>query len=473
MSKIPVKDVTPKNETQSLYAKREKIYMREIKGVFQRLRKWLLWLLMIAYYGVAWLSWDGRQAVLFDLPARQFHIFSITFWPQDFMLLAWILIICAFGLFTVTNLAGRIWCGYACPQTSWAFLFMWIEEKVEGSRNARIKLDQQPNSLEKIRKKGLKHLLWILLGLWTSFTFVGYFMPIRDLLPQILDFSLNGWASFWILFMGGMTYMNAGWLREQVCIYMCPYARFQSVMYDKDTYAVAYDFNRGEPRGVRSKKQTEEESQALGDCVDCSLCVQVCPVGIDIRDGLQYQCIGCALCIDACDSVMEKIDLPKGLIRYATEEELEGGKTHLVRPRLIGYLTVMLIMVLAFSYVLLSRMPFKLEVERGRGALYQLTVNDTVTNGYTLKLINMSQAPHAYTLSVESVDGSLSQLKMDAPTSYQLNVNELREVPVTLEINPEQEPALKSRNEIIFVVRDKETGEIVKQAKNAFMAPLN
>lgn len=473
MSNIPVKDVTPKNETQSLYAKREKIYMREIKGVFQRLRKWLLWALMAAYYGVAWLSWEGRQAVLFDLPARQFHIFGITFWPQDFMLLAWILIICAFGLFTVTNLAGRIWCGYACPQTSWTFLYMWIEEKIEGTRNARIKLDQQPLNLEKIRKKGLKHLLWILLGLWTAFTFVGYFMPIRDIIPQIFDLSLNGWASFWIVFMGGMTYMNAGWLREQVCIYMCPYARFQSVMYDKDTYAVAYDFNRGEPRGPRSKKQSEEELKAQGDCVDCSLCVQVCPVGIDIRDGLQYQCIGCALCIDACDSVMEKIDLPKGLIRYATEEELEGGKTHLIRPRLIGYLTVMLIMVLAFSYVLLSRTPFKLEVERGRGALYQLTVNDTVTNGYTLKLINMSQAPKAYTLSVESADGSLSQLKMDAPTSYQLNVNELREVPVTLEINPEQEPALKSRNEIRFVVRDQETGEIVKQAKNAFMAPLN
>lgn len=469
MSKIPVKDVTPEPETQSLYAKRKKIYVREISGFFQTLRKYALWLLFALYFGVVWLTWDGRQAVLFDLPARQFHVFGITFWPQDFMLLAWALIILAYLLFTVTNMAGRLWCGYACPQTSWTLMFMWVEEKIEGTRNARIKLDKQSNNFEKIRKKGLKHSIWILMGLWTSITFVGYFMPIRDVFPQMLSFTLNGWAVFWIIFMGGMTYMNAGWLREQVCIYMCPYARFQSVMYDKDTYAVSYDYNRGEPRGPRSKKQSAEELADQGDCVDCSLCVQVCPAGIDIRDGMQYECIACGLCIDACDSVMDKVGLERGLIRYATEHELEGGQTKLLRPRLVGYATVLVIMLVAFSYVLLSRTPFKIEVERERGALYQLTVNDTITNGYTLKLINMTQAPHAYRLSVEGLEG----IRMDAASEYQLEVNELREVLLTLELDPEEVKLSQSRNEINFIITDLDSGEEVARAKNAFIAPIN
>ena len=258
-------------------------------------------------------------------------------------------------------------------------------------------------------------------------------------------------------------------MREQVCIYMCPYARFQSVMYDKNTLAVSYDYNRGEPRGFRNKKQTEEQQAALGDCVDCSLCVQVCPVGIDIRDGLQYQCIACGLCVDACDSVMDKVGFERGLIRYATETELEGGKTRFLRPRLVGYAIMLSTMIIAFSYVLLSRTPFKLEIERGRGALYQQTVNDTITNGYTLKLINMSQEPHAYTLSVEGLEG----LTMDAPTHYELNVNELREVLLTLELDPAEFKLHNSRNEIYFIVRDAETDKEITRAKNAFIAPLN
>ena len=469
MTKIPVKDVTPKNETQSLYQKREKIYVRDISGHFQKIRSTLLWALFAAFFGVAWLTWDDRQAVLFDLPSRQFHIFGITFWPQDFMLLAWALIIAAYGLFTVTNMIGRVWCGYACPQTAWTMVFMWIEEKIEGPRNARIKLDKEPMSFTKFRKKALKHALWVLFAFWTGLTFVGYFTPIRDIFPDMLHFEMNAWGVFWMGFFAFMTYLMAGWMREQVCFYMCPYARFQSVMYDKDTYAVSYDFNRGEPRGFRSKKQSEEEQAALGDCVDCSLCVQVCPVGIDIRDGLQYQCIACGLCVDACDSVMDKIDKPRGLIRYATEHELAGGKTHLVRPRLIGYAVMLSVMIVAFSYVLLSRTPFKIEVERGRGALYQMTVNDTITNGYTLKLINMSQSPKAYTLGVEGLDGAT----MDAPTHYTLNVNELREVLLTLEIDPAKVKLHNSRNEIRFVVRDADTGEVIAQAKNAFIAPMN
>ncbi|WP_430462132.1 cytochrome c oxidase accessory protein CcoG [Thalassolituus sp. LLYu03] len=466
MSEIPVKDVTPK--TQSMYEKRKKIYVREIEGFFQKTRTYSLWALMLAYFGTAWFNWEGRQAVLFDLPARQFHVFGITFWPQDFMLLSWLLIISAFGLFTVTNMAGRIWCGYTCPQSVWSFIFMWIEERAEGTRNARMKLDKEPMSAEKLRKKSLKHLGWIIVAFWTGVTFVGYFTPIRDLVPDFFQGLANHWAYIWIGIFTVLTYLNAGWMREQVCIYMCPYARFQSVMYDRDTLAVSYDYNRGEPRGKRSKKEEHAEDQnKLGDCVDCSLCVQVCPTGIDIRDGLQYQCIGCALCIDACDSIMEKLGKPKGLVRYTTENELEGQKTHFFRPRLIGYALVMTVMLGAFAYALLTRTGFRLDIERDRGALYQVTVNDTVTNSYTLKLMNMSQAPHEYLLSVEGLDG----LNMDADRKQFLNVNELKEVLVTLEMDPAEVKVSSSKIDIDFVVKDAETGEEIVREQTRFIAP--
>ncbi|WP_276784513.1 cytochrome c oxidase accessory protein CcoG [Thalassolituus oleivorans] len=468
MSQIPVKNVTPEPELQSMYKKREKIYVRAISGVFQKIRSWSLWALMLGYFGTAWLSWGDRQAILFDLPERKFHILGMTFWPQDFVLLSSILIICAFGLFTITNLAGRIWCGYTCPQSAWSFIFMWIEERTEGSRNARMKLDKEPMSATKFRKKALKHIGWIVVAVWTGVTFVGYFTPIRELVPDFFTLNINGWALFWILFFGIATYINAGWMREQVCIYMCPYARFQSVMYDNDTLAVSYDYNRGEPRGKRSKKVENQEEQAkLGDCVDCSLCVQVCPVGIDIRDGLQYQCIGCALCIDACDSIMEKLDKPKGLIRYTTENNLEGNKTHIMRPRLFGYAAVLLTMMGALTYTIATRTPFQLDIERDRGQLYQLTANDTVRNSYTLKMINMAQEPHIYVLKMEG----LEHYKMDGLTEYTLRVNELKEVIVDLEIDPEKAKLPSSKTDIEFVVYDKDTGEEIAREESRFIAP--
>lgn len=466
MSNIPVKDVTPKK--QSMYEKRKKIYVREIQGLFQKIRTYSLWALMLAYFGVAWFDWEGRQIVLFDLPARQFHIFGMTFWPQDFPLLAGILIICAYGLFTITNLAGRIWCGYTCPQSAWSFLFMWIEERAEGTRNQRIKLDKQPMSVSKFRKKATKHIFWLIVAFWTGVTFVGYFSPIRELVPSIVTAALNGWEFFWIAFFTAATYINAGWMREQVCIYMCPYARFQSVMYDSDTLAVSYDTSRGEPRGKRSKKEKDAEQQAqLGDCVDCSLCVQVCPTGIDIRDGLQYECIGCALCIDACDSIMEKLDKPKGLIRYTTENELAGQKTHFFRPRLLGYAAMLLLMIGGLAYSILTRTPFELDIERGRGALYQLTVNDTVKNSYYLKLINMSQQEQTFELSVEGLPGA----QMNAETEYQLAVNHLKEVSLNLELDPAEYALESSKTVIEFVVTNKATGEEVAREESRFIAP--
>ncbi|WP_370293609.1 cytochrome c oxidase accessory protein CcoG [Thalassolituus sp.] len=473
MSEIPVKDVTPKpeksSETVNMYQKREKIYVREVEGLFQKIRTWSLWALMLGYFGTAWLDWGDRQAVLFDLPARQFHIFNVTFWPQDFMLLSWALIICAFGLFTITNFAGRIWCGYTCPQSAWSFIFMWIEERAEGSRNARIKLDKEPLSATKVRKKTIKHIGWLIVAFWTGVTFVGYFTPIRELVPDIFTFGdIGSWGLFWIGFFTVATYVNAGWMREQVCIYMCPYARFQSVMYDTDTLAVSYDFNRGEPRGKRSRKaKAEGDTNQLGDCVDCSLCVQVCPTGIDIRDGLQYQCIGCALCIDACDSIMEKLDKPKGLIRYTTENELEGKKTHILRPRLFGYAAALIIMIGGLGYSIVSRTPFELDIERDRGRLYQLTVNDTIQNAYTLKLMNMSQEAHTYILSVEGLDG----LRLLGNTEYSLDVNQLHETTINLEIDPEETRMSASKANIEFVITNKETGEEVTREESRFIAP--
>lgn len=467
MSKIPVKDVTP--DTKSLYVAREKIQVREIHGFFQKIRSYSLWGLMALFFATSWLSWSDRQAVLFDLPARQFHIFGITFWPQDFFLLSGLLIIAAYGLFTITNLAGRVWCGYTCPQSSWSFVFMWIEEKTEGSRNKRMKMDKAPMGLEKFLRRGTKHLLWALLALATGITFVGYFSPVRELVPNLLTFNLNSWEAFWIGFFALATYLNAGWLREQVCIHMCPYARFQSVMFDQDTLIVSYDEKRGEGekgRGPR-KKGVDPQAEGLGDCIDCSLCVQVCPTGIDIRDGLQYQCIGCALCIDACDSIMDKMNYERGLVRYTTEHELEGGTTHFLRPRLVGYALVLGLMITGLVYSMVSRTAFELDIIRDRGALYQVTPNDTVQNTYTIKLMNMSQGELRYNIKIEGLQDVIT----DMPTAVTLQSNKMRSFPINIEIDPKN--LSKSKTNIEFVVTEAETNTEIAREESRFIAPIN
>lgn len=467
MSKIPVKNVTP--EEKSLYVAREKIQVREVHGLFQKIRSYTLWGLMALFFATSWLNWGDRQAILWDLPARQFHIFGITFWPQDFFLLSGLLIIAAYGLFTVTNLAGRIWCGYTCPQSSWSFVFMWIEEKIEGSRNQRIKMDKSSMTTEKFLRRSAKHIVWFLLSLATGITFVSYFSPIRDLVPNLLTFSLNGWEAFWIGFFTLATYLNAGWLREQVCIHMCPYARFQSVMFDQDTLIVSYDEKRGEGekgRGPRKKSVVPKE-EGLGDCIDCSLCVQVCPTGIDIRDGLQYQCIGCALCVDACDSIMDKMGYERGLVRYTTEHELEGGTTHFVRPRLIGYATVLLIMISGLVYAMASRTAFELDIIRDRGSLYQLTPNDTVENSYTLEMMNMSQGELTYRISIEGLDAFTSNI----PNKFTLHSNELRAFPITIDVDPTD--LTVSKTNIEFIVIEEESNSEVAREESRFIAPLH
>ena len=400
-------EVAPQVSVDKMYASREEIYAREAKGRHTNLRWICVWLTQLVFYGLPWLNWNGRQAVLFDLGARKFYIFGIVLWPQDFIYLAALLIICAYALFLVTAVAGRVWCGFACPQTVYTEIFMWIERRIEGSRSARMRLDKLPWSTQKFFKKTAKHIAWGVVALWTGFSFVAYFTPAQSLLREVIAITLGPWEWFWILFYAFATYGNAGWMREQVCKYMCPYARFQSSMFDRDTLIITYDNERGEPRGAHTRTQ---DVAVLGDCIDCSLCVQVCPTGIDIRQGLQYECIGCAACIDACDSVMEKIELPRGLIRYSTEHalaeklSLKQMRHRVLRPRVLLYSLLLLFIVSMFFTALVMRTPLKLDVIRDRAAMGHEVEDGMVENVYRLQIMNTAETPHRYKITVSGID---------------------------------------------------------------------
>jgi len=389
---------------------RQKIYARAVMGVFARWRIALVVLTQMLFYGLPWLNWNGRQAVLFDLGTRKFYIFDMVLWPQDVIYLALLLIISALGLFLFTAVAGRLFCGYACPQTVYTEIFMWIERKVEGDRVARIRLDESPLSARKLRLKATKHALWILVACWTGFSFIGYFAPIRGLAADLMAFTLGPWQWFWLAFYSFATWGNAGFLREQVCKYMCPYARFQSVMVDRDTLVVTYDYARGEPRGARSKK-IDHRAQGLGDCVDCSICVQVCPTGIDIRQGLQYMCIGCGACVDACNQVMEKVEYPTGLIRYTSERGIlekltpQAIRKKLFRPRVLIYSFLMLVLVATFVGALATRTTLRVDIIRDRGMLGREVAGGFIENVYRIQLINASEQPLVLSLDVEGVPG--------------------------------------------------------------------
>lgn len=385
----------------SLYEADDKIYMRRITGFYQRLRRYTGIPLMLGFLLMPWLIIDDRPAMLFDLPARKFHVLWLTFWPQDAMYLAWLLVISAFLLFTVTVLVGRVWCGFTCPQTVWTQMFIWAEFVCEGDRNKRMKLDAQPWGLEKLWRKSAKQAIWLAISLVTSITFIGYFMPIRELVSEFFTFNLGLIASFWVLFFMGATYMNAGFMREQFCKYICPYARFQAVMYDKETLSVSYNHLRGENRGPRKSRDTDYREKGLGDCIDCSWCVQVCPVDIDIRDGLQAECIDCGLCVDACNSVMDRMGYERGLISFTTEEAIVSGKTRIFRPRLIGYGLMLSLMVGLFVYSIVTRVPLVIEAQRDRGVQMYRAQGDKIINVYTLKISNMDRQTHTYDITVE------------------------------------------------------------------------
>ncbi len=416
---------------QSLYAKRQKIYPREVHGLFAALRTTGVATLLGLFYIVPWLQWDERQAVLFDLPERKFYIFNMVFWPQDFFYLALLLIVAALGLFFVTALAGRVWCGFACPQTVWTEAFLWIERKVEGSRPQQMKLDKQPNSFRKIRIKSIKHFLWLTFSIFTGLTFVGYFSSLRELGMNFLTFNNGPWETFWIYFYALATYGNAGWLREQVCLYMCPYARFQSAMFDRDTMIISFDPARGLPKGPR-KKTVDKAEAGLGDCIDCTICVQVCPTGIDIRDGLQYQCIGCAACIDACDDVMDKMGYEPGLIRYTTENTLMGKPTHIFRLRMVVYALILMGITAGAFYSILTRTPIAMDVIRDRNSLYRETNDGLIENVYIIKLLNMDKNDHAYTLTAEGIPELV--LKKDSDGIF-VKSGEVVELPVRVQID--------------------------------------
>ena len=478
--KIPVELV----EEVGLYVSERKVYPREQGGFFQTLRKAaVIWLLGM-YYGFAWLQWDDRQAVLFDLPARKFYVFGLSFWPQDFFYLALLLIMAGLTLFFFTALAGRLWCGYACPQTVWTEVFIWMERWTEGDRNKRMKLDAAPWSREKFLRKGSKHVLWLVFALWTGFTFVGYFTPIRDLALRLVPFQWGGWEVFWVLFYSLATWGNAGVLREQVCKYMCPYARFQSAMFDRNTLIIAYDPMRGEPRGARKKNAlasvlqrvrgllpmdvatsavvhaAQHRSAAdlkagarattglvvdaqeglppppavnspedLGDCIDCTICVQVCPTGIDIRNGLQYECIACGACVDACDSVMDKMGYPRGLIRNTTQNALDGKPSRILRPRIFVYGTLLLLLLVGFGVGIATRTPLLLDVIRDRNALYRVAADGSIENAYLLRIVNKEDRPHVFTIRIEGAPGIVL---VEAGTAHPAAAEEVLTVPVTL-----------------------------------------
>lgn len=472
-NKLPVRDVSP-NPVQvhnphevDLYARRQKIHARSIKGFFQNIRKLTIWVSLMIFFLLPWLTWDGRQALLFDLPTHHFYILWWTFLPQDFVFLSWLLIIAAFSLFAVTVFAGRVWCGYSCPQTVWTTVFMWIEELAEGNRNARIRLDKSGFSVKKLLRRSIKHSGWLLVAFATGFTFVGYFTPVRELFQEFHHLQLGFWEMFWVLFFTSATYLNAGWMREQVCMYMCPYGRFQSVMFDRDTLIISYDAARGDPRGSR-KKGSDYQAQGLGSCIDCELCVQVCPTGIDIRDGLQFECIQCAACVDACDSIMDQMGYARGLVRYTTENALEQGTgMHFLRPRLIGYGIALSIMCGLFLYALAGRVPITLEAIRDRNQLYRENTQGEVENVYMLKVMNESQRPEVYSLKVQA-DSHIHEEASD-PALVKAGPGELVSVPITLEADPGQLD--NSRYDIKFEVRATDDPHMAATTESRFLAP--
>ena len=461
---------TPAVQEESLYKSRKKIHPRSVTGLFANWRWILVWFTQVLYFGLPWLPWGDRQAVLLDIVNRKFYVFGLVLWPQDVIFLAIILIISAYALFLFTAVAGRLWCGYACPQTVYTEIFLWIEKVIEGERSARIKLDKAPLDGQKLRLRAMKFGVWGLFALWTGFTLVGYFTPIKELWVSFWAWTLGPWETFWIFFYGFMTFLFAGIMREQVCLYMCPYARFQSVMFDPDTLVITYDPERGEPRGQR-KKGVDPRSVGKGDCIDCEICVQVCPTGIDIRKGLQYECIGCAACIDACDEVMDKMNYPRGLIRYTTENVLEkhwGRKEilgHIVRPRIIIYTLILIAITLGLIWGIANKPDLRVNVIRDRGVLAREVEGGAIENVYRLQVMNVSETPHRYMVTVTGLDG----IKLEGET--QLEVTPATTKSFTLAVRVPPESGKKGSHTIYFDVKAEGNEKMSVHEKATFLMP--
>ncbi|WP_415037168.1 cytochrome c oxidase accessory protein CcoG [Azonexus sp.] len=451
----------------SFYEKHKKIYIREVKGWWANWRWILVWATQILFFAAPWLVWNDRQAVLFHIVERKFYLFGLVLWPQDVFYLAVLLIVSAYALFLFTAIAGRLFCGYACPQTVYSEIFMWLENRIEGDRAARMKLDKGPLNARKIRLKAFKHALWLIISIWSGFTLVAYFTPMHELLAA-LPFGLSGWEFFWVFFYAGFMYMQAGFLREQVCKYMCPYARFQGVMFDPDTLVITYDPERGEPRGARKKGV---DAAALGDCVDCGLCVAVCPTGIDIRDGIQYECIGCGACIDACDPVMDKVGKPRGLIRYTTENALAQHFTkkdvvgHILRPRIILYSSVLVLICLATAWSMATRVPLMVDVIRDRSILSREADDGSIENVYNLKIMNTTENAQRYSLTVDGLDG----VRLSETAPIEVRSAENHEVTVVVQAPPES--GKSGANTIYFNIKAESDAAIAVREKASFLKP--
>ena len=456
-------------ELVSLYEAHQKIYPRSVSGLFQNWRWVMVWITQLVFYGLPWLDWGQRQAVLFDLGARRFYIFNLVLYPQDFIYLTGILVISALSLFLFTAVAGRLWCGYACPQTVYTEIFLWIEKKFEGDRSARMRRDAASMTFDKFARKGGKHLAWLAVAFWTGFTFVGYFTPIHELGRELIALHMSSWEVFWTIFYGFATYGNAGFMREQVCKHMCPYARFQSAMFDRDTLIVTYDETRGEPRGPRSRKADPLQLN-LGACVDCTLCVQVCPTGIDIRDGLQYECIGCGACADVCDTVMDKMGYARGLVKYSTQNAVEqhwDSKQilhHVARPRVLLYSGILLAIVLAMGVSLVLRTPFKVDVVRDRGSLARIVSGGKIENVYRLQIMNATESAQKYRVDVSGLQG----IAVASEREFVVDATESRWIAVRLQLP--YEGAVAGSHPIRFDISAPEHAQHVLE-KSVFLVP--
>jgi cytochrome c oxidase accessory protein FixG len=507
--RFDVEAVNSKARRQPLYAARTKIFPKRTSGSFRRF-KWLVMLITLTiYYVTPWLRWDRGpfapdQAVLVDLANRRFYFFMVEIWPQEFYYVAGMLVMAGVGLFLVTSTVGRAWCGYACPQTVWVDLFLWVERAIEGDRNARMKLDKAPWSLDKLWKRVSKHVIWVLIGIATGGAWIFYFADAPTLLASVTTFQAPVVAYATIALLTATTYVFGGLLREQVCTYMCPWPRIQGAMLDENSLTVTYNEWRGEPRNRHAKKAVAE-GRLVGDCVDCNACVVVCPMGIDIRDGQQLECITCALCIDACDDVMTRLGKEKGLISYATLNDYnhnmrlsmgEGrainpanvrdritGKLRdvirhtswrsIVRPRTILYFVVWAGIGLAMLTVLALRTPLSVNVLHDRNPLYVELRDGSLRNGYDVKILNMTPAPRDVILSLDGLTGgvlSLAEGGNDAREQLELALEPDRVMPLRIYIRtpPENRPAAKTRFNIVVQTPD---GAIRSITETTFEVP--
>ena len=412
------------SQPETLYEKHVKIRPRPVKGRFASLRKTALLVLLGIFHVLPFFQWNGRQAIFFDLPHRRFYIFGLNIWPQDFILLTFILLGLALLLFFATALLGRVWCGYACPHTVYTEVFLWIEQKIEGNRSEQLKLARKPWRGEKGRKRVLKYTLWVLVAMSAGIGFVGYFVPIRQLIPEFFTLHADVETYFWVAFYGSFCYLQAGIVREQFCKYVCPYARFQGAMFDQDTLIIAYDPQRGEPRR-RLKKQDRENPDALGFCVDCTMCVQVCPTGIDIRDGLQLECIACAACID--------------------------------------------VLLAAFGLFVISiagKGDLDVNILRDRNVLARKISGGRIQNIYTIKVLNKTENPRQFTLDVAGADGA----EIDGKKHFSVEPGAVYETVLRVNI-PRKSLGSDSSINIDFIVTPQDNPADAHHQNSKFLAP--